>query len=556
MGVLDRFYDNVAAKIATKMEVNKPIVKEDINSQSELEALAKNIADGGVKAWEIPRQFNTKTGRVQKHDSSVTFRQLRQLSVNYPIARSCIHYLKTKIVALDWAIVSTDEEDTSDNSKEIERITEFFKRPEGHKSKLKGFLKKVLEDAIVLDAVALYRQQTFGKELLNLWPVDAATIQLQLTEEGITPEPPDIAYKQVIFGQTVAKLTTDELIYEVSNPRSNSPYGLAPLESLIIQATSALKGSMYNLGFLTDGNVPEGFIELPEDVAKSPDRAKEWLAFFDNQIAGDPKQQRRLKLLPAGSKYVPSKKPDDMSFERFEKWLLQQTCSIFGVPPQDIGFTFDINRATGEVQQSMGQERGMRPWANFLKEILDDVIQVDLGAPGLQWNWLNLDPTDLKEEAEVAKTEINIGTKSINEYRKEQGRERVDGGDEPFILTSGGPVLVKDIEKADQNLQDINSQTAAPEEESPADNFEREKSELKKWKKKAIKRFKAGQDITKFESDILDTETVKTIKEFLKLAVKDEGEIREVFDGHINKQDKIFKGLLALHDDLTEVTGE
>ncbi|GAJ20004.1 unnamed protein product, partial [marine sediment metagenome] len=56
----------------------------------------------------------------------------------------------------------------------------------------------------------------------------------------------------------------------------------------------------FNLSYLTEGNVPEGFVKLPRDIASSRDQLKEWQDAWDAMLAGDPRFQRKLKFLPEG----------------------------------------------------------------------------------------------------------------------------------------------------------------------------------------------------------------------------------------------------------------
>jgi hypothetical protein len=271
-----------------------------------------------------------------------------------------------------------------------------------------------------------------------LIPVDPTTIVLRVTETGGTPTPPDTAYAQFIAGKKIAEFNTDELLYECMRSRSYNPYGLAPIESLIIQVESALRGSLYNLDYFRENNIPEGFITLPEEQANTLDQTKEWQLWFDQLLAGNSRTVHRLKILPGGSEYTAAKKPEDMSFERFEKWLLTVTCAVFDVPPRDIGITDTVNKASDETQENLSKEKGLIPLASFIKEIMDDIISVQLGFDALELAWTNLNPTDHKEEAEIAEREIKMGATSVDEYRIKNGLEPI--GLDHYIIVGGGRV--------------------------------------------------------------------------------------------------------------------
>src|SRR3990167_6096172 len=227
----------------------------------------------------------------------------------------------------------------------------------GHKTRLRELLTIIVDDTLTIDAVTFEISRLRGGKFQNLVPVDPTTIALKVTETGATPEPPDPAYVQIIGGRNIAEFTTDEMIYEAMGNRSYSPYGFAPLESLILQAEAALRGTLYNLNYFRENNVPEGFITLPTEVAQNKVQVEEWQMWFDSIVAGDQRMTHRLKILPGGAEYIAAKKPEDMAFEKFELWLLQQTCAVFDVPPQDIGITYQVNKSTAESQSSLSLER-------------------------------------------------------------------------------------------------------------------------------------------------------------------------------------------------------
>lgn len=473
--------------------------------------------------------LNSKSGSnvKDKPEGSIGSHVLRSFSVNYPIARACIDYTKGKISQLDWDIVNANEE--GDDVKGAEDIKAFFDTPMGVGSSLNEMLEFLTEDNLVLGAIAVEKMQTKGGGLLELLPVDVGTIKLRLNEQGRSPKPPEIAYEQWVSGTKTAELTADEMIFKVRNLRTNTPFGLSPLESLIIQVQSALAGSLYNFKFFTDSNQVEGFVGLPEDLTN--DQVKEFQEYFDAMVAGDPRFQRRLKFMPHGFEYIPTKKPEDMSFQRFELWLLQQTCAVFGVPPQDIGFTFETNKATAEVQSDKGQERVRRPIAMWFEGIFTNIIQIDLGRPDLKFSFINVDPTDRKVESEIDEIRIRSGIQSVDEVRRREGLEEI--GLEHYVMTSGGPVLVEDIINR-KNVPVASAEgSKKPVVESVAAGVDLELEEVKQWKKCAVNDFKAGKPFRAFNHVHIQDEVVEDIKKQLG-DVSDRDGINSVFSIYLN----------------------
>jgi len=554
--LLDRIITRVGGSTIKKIVDEK--VKEEVSKANAVDIMRFSPSSYGLQRTTNEKPFSLGVGN----------KTLREFADFYPIARACVEYRKTQITHLDWAITPVEiTDETVQDKKNIEnskKLKQLFKYPTGKKdSSFTNWIKQILEDLLVIDAVAIYRKKNRRGDIIGYLPVDGATIVLKLENDGTTPEPPAIAYIQKINGQEVAELTTEDLIYAMMNPRTHSAYGLAPLESLIITVTTALKLQAYSLGFLTEGNIPEGFVTLPRDIASSRDQLKEWQEAWDAMLSGDPRFQRKLKFLPEGMKYQPARQTADMTFERFEKWLLQTTCSAFGLHPSAIGFNFDVNRSSAQSLWEAGRERGLFPTALFLKEIMDRMVQDDLGHPELQFTWTNIDPTNKVDEAKVVTSLINAGLMAVDEWRLGEGLKPI-GIKDPFIMTPVGPMFLKDLaaqsaagqqpiapykpptqmKPSDTNRLPIPSQARA----SQGDYIQ----EIRKWKKVALNDFKNKKPIRDFETDIIDKRTCDLIKSELT-KVKDKEEIRGVFRPFIEKKHLTNNALLSLYDGIDDI---
>lgn len=490
-----------------------------------------------TKQWDFPPGFNLHPSSKSKPkpEGAITYSTLRNFSVHYPVARACIDYLKTKITKLDWAITPIDEEDDIDkNDGRVMALEEFFKHPMGQRSNFRDYIDAILEDYLVIGSFASEKAKTRGGMFLGeLKLVDSATIRIVVDETGRIPEPPDTAYIQVIRGQKVADLTQDELLFVNRNTRTNTVFGLSPIESIIIQADSAIKSSLYNRSWFSDGNLPEGFGELPEDWSQK--QIKEFQTYFDSILSGNPKMQRRIKMVPKGFKYSPIKKPDDIGYEKQELWLLQQTCSVFGVPPQDIGYTYQVNKATGEVQSEKGQERGMRPLVDMLQQVFSDLIQNDFAYPDLEFTFTDVDPSDKKAEAEIDKIRLESGVISGDEVRAREGLEPI--GLKHYV--NGSVTFIDDLGK----------QTEKKPEVEDEDREKHQLNDLHKWRSSSLTSLKRGKSFKKFESKYLDKWMVDEIYPKL-LVCKNKDQVKLVFDPYLNGKIQTVKKLSGLLNEI------
>lgn len=570
-------------------KVISPVVKKSIEELEENNKLSKRLTANSLPIDPYPDGAGSIANKVTRKifPSGVSYQTLRDFSLLYPILRSCINYRKRQIAQLAWDIapreVIKDKKKKESLKKEAKIVRSFLKHPTGDETMSFGiFVNKIIEDLMVLDAVSIYRRLNRKGDLYGYLPIDSTTIKLRLNKDGTVPAAPQKAYVQVIDGKVTAKLSTDELIYKLMNPRTNTPYGLSPVESLIITVTTALKLSSYNLAYLTEGNVPEGFVELPAEVADSPEQMQLWQQKWDAMFSGDPKFQRKIKFLPEGMKWHPIRKPDDMAFDRFEKWLLLNTCSVMEVPPQAIGFQFDRGKGATEAEWEIGKERGLFPTANFLKEVFDRMIQEDLEQDDLEFVWTNINPTNKKEEADVFSKLVGYGAVSVDEWRIAEGYEPI--GMSHYITTPTGPVFVKDLIDMSEQGTPILPQSYLPQDGQtpppkgnkpgapkdspvpPKDNNsvsnkikkiadEDIVDELKKWKRAAKNDFKKSREFRLFDTDIIESRTKRLIKDGLR-DIKKKEQLDELFDPFINQENSMLKSVLKLYDDVKDVVDE
>lgn len=505
--------------------------------------LSKAVTEEVLKAqkmdpvkWNVPSGWNQYTGKnKKKNEVNVDYSVLRTFSVNYPVARACIDYIINRITELDWDVTTLDSEDVEANEQLIEAAKQFIQRPYGigRRQKIKDLTKEALEDLLVLDAVALYLEKTRGGDLLSVIPIDASTIKLRVDQLGRTPQPPEVAYQQVIDGKVVAEMTTQEMLYTVRKRRTNSPYGLSPLESLILQVEAALRGEKFNTDYFKEGNDPEGFYTLTADY--TPDQLKELQNSFDSMMSGESPMRRRVKFMPPGA-YTPTKRPEDMAFERFEMWLMQQTCAVFGVPPQEIGFTHDVNRSTSESQQDTVLMRAIKPIASFIADVYTDILQAELGMENLKFMWIDLDPTDAEREAKIDKMYIEAGVYSVDEVRQRLGKDPI--GLSHYLVTRFGPQLVKDI---------LNPPT---QQQMETDDIT---TEIRRWRKCVMNDLQKGQGLRRFESNVIPDDIRVEVESGLRY-VKSKQDAALLFEPFLSREIHAVRKILALTRELDEIT--
>lgn len=524
--------------------------------------------------------IQTGTGK-SKPGSAVDFKTLRMFAVQYDVARACVNRRKRELNGLEWAIVSEDPSKKVDENLAAD-LQQQFKHLGGYRVRFREMMDLMVEDLLVLDALSIYKRPTVGGELHSLQVVDAATIKLRVDDIGGTPEPPEVAYKQVIRGEVIAEFTADEMYYEMMNPRTETPYGLSPLESMILGVSTALKSELYNMNMLTEGNIPEGLYSV--DANWSSDQIKQYQAIWDAALAGNAKALSRIRFVPPGE-YKPTVKPEDMRYHELQTWLMKKCCMLFEIPPQSLGFTETVNKSTGDVQHTIGQEAGLEPLAHFFEEIFTDVVQIDLGHPELRFKFLGLGGNDEKIAAETNQILIQSGQRTPNEARKKDGLDPIkDPLADMLMVTSGTPTFLNSELQASAAQAKADAATAAasaaatPDANAggndngqaddagtkPADTTQDGTnkvadrhvtlvSELRTFRKYALARIKDGKQLRNFSSTVLPANVVGEINTRLQKA-QDMDEARGIFREYMADYQVDFLSAVAdLKRDLSKV---
>ena len=167
------------------MAVKKSAPKKKVFKKTPVKKTAASAAKPKIVKAETPAPAQQSTGKVSvfdvpplqtlgypfsgtnrsKYAAVIDFDSLRTFSVMYDVARACINHRKRQISNLDWAVIPKDPKaDPEKYRATIDALTAFFEKPT-HGMEFKTFLDRMLEDLLVLDAVVLWKDRTYGGQL-------------------------------------------------------------------------------------------------------------------------------------------------------------------------------------------------------------------------------------------------------------------------------------------------------------------------------------------------------------------------------------------------------
>lgn len=310
----------------------------------------------------------------------IPFTTIKQIWDSYDVAQICTRHLINDVRSLDysWEPLPGVKEDVSEDIKKAE---EFFDSPD-KRQPFRAWLAEYLQDVIKYDAGALYVRQNMAGEPLALEVVSGSTIIPLVDFFGRRPEDEtdteDIegmfdgnvvpAYVQIIEGLPWDWLAADDLIYQPWNPEPESQYGRAPLEAVLLSANTDIRFQWHFLQYFTEGTIPAGFMEAPPDQS-DPAQIAHWQEVWDAVMQGDQSKKTQIRWVPSGSKFDAYK--DEKFDSEFPLYLMRRTCAAHGITPNDLGFTENVNKSSGDTQIDVQFRVGTAPLLRHSEDVIN-----------------------------------------------------------------------------------------------------------------------------------------------------------------------------------------
>lgn len=437
------------------------------------------------RRWEYPVSWNLQTTTTR----SVPWSMLRDSADQVSIMRSCIEVNKAALTGLEWSFgidsararhlahrtgvskqtVTSDLQDKY--ADQIEKLHTWWSKPD----KINGWnfaewLGALMEDQLVLDAVALYPHLQMNGDLHSLELLDSTTIKPLLDYRGATPQPPLAAYQQILFGfprgeyeaspndevdahfisAVYGKIeginaNTDTLIYKVKNRRSRGPYGFSNVEQALTDVDLWLKRFDWLRSEYTAGVAPEMLVAVEANM--TPEQLREYESVFNDDLSGQNAERHRARFLPAGFTATYPQGHDSKFTSEFDLHLIRLICAAFDVMPTSLGFVPNSNSGmAGSTLQEGEQEtqltRATKPTAAWLTDMINEVSTHYLKMPPeVTFQFHGLDDEDEQREATLLTGYISSALQTLNEGRDQLNLPRYTfpEADEPFLATPTGP---------------------------------------------------------------------------------------------------------------------
>jgi len=488
--------------------------------------------------YQVAQNINVTETRL------VPFKTLRASADQIDILRRCIEVIKNKVTGLDWDIVlGTDASEkiaaTSGGdhvramakarekyTDEINRMRSFWENPDrANGLTFADWLMIALEEILVIDAWAVWPQRSVGGDLYGLQILDGSTIKPLLDDRGMRPMPPNAAFQQILYGFPRAEFTandddpsadgeftSDDLQYMVRNRRTTSVYGFSPTERALPLADIYLRRQQWIRAEYTDGVLPELMFTTDENWGTNPDLLRAYENIFNDDLAGQTQQRKRLRLLPAGMTPIQFEGYGEKFKDTLDDYLITSICGHFGVQPAEIGFApkGGLGGAGFEEGRAESAEAiGTQPLVNWISKMLTNISYTYLGMPReLEFKLMTSKRLDNETNARKNQIEVTSGGKTINERRSELGLPLLDTpqADMPILQSGANTFLF-----SPDGIIDATTASNAPALEGPNATPIAPVTEVGE---------KPQEEPGILEEEEIDNETKAEVKAFMKWANK------------------------------------
>ena len=430
-----------------------------------------------------PRLFEAPTS-ANLNINNAPFVPWRTLSdaADIPLFRKCIKRRKSvcglgytvtvdpEAVAREAALSGQHEKDVESALRkqyttDIARCTDWLQEPDRKNGYDWGaWTKQLMENRLVYDATVVYPKFTFGGDLFALEVIDGSTIKPLLDEEGGRPLPPAPFAQQILWGfprgefvadtvdvngQTMVPggMTTDQLLYERTEIRPKTPYGMSDTEIALLDGIMWMRRMDWLLKEYTHG-VTGSILETDVGISWDVPQWEDWVVALNEKLSGDTGKRLEWSLLPPGTKAVLPPEVAERYKPDMDLFLVKLIAGDFGLPASEVGFT-EAGALGGdflEGEQDILERNVRRPDGNWIAKIATRLAVRQLGMPSvLKVQVLGLESEDEAAADAVAQEQVSNGRMVLNEDRARRGKApyQFAEADMPMLMTPRGIVFLE-----------------------------------------------------------------------------------------------------------------
>lgn len=434
----------------------------------------------------IMAAFNALTGKVQPQGKgqpnpffyaspisgapaqkfSIDPLKLRQFSETV-ICRRAIDYIRNQVAKLEWDIKpQKGKKFTAQQKKQIEIAKNVFNNPNGDDN-WSTWIGSMIEDMLVLGmGTSEIKKIDNADQPFLFYPIDAGSVQFYLAWNGSPNEP---RYAQVDYKGHYIDFKPGEMIVMKHNPRSSTPFGLAPVEVAFQQVTYFIDAQAYS-GKTASNAVPRKLLFMGSEITN--DQLREFRMYFRDEIEG-----RSHMPIVGGTDDVKTlelgQDGDQSLFLQWQSFLVALIANAFNLDIMKFNAIIGINRSTGDTLDDASDEGAIIPMCNQIEHYMNQVLGLFELQDVAEFKFrLTSSYTDRKSLAVIHQIYATQDVMTIDEMRAEAGLDplpvdpKTGKGKGIYTLSEyraiyGGQVTLTDAVGVDQDTGTTNPNSVA-----------------------------------------------------------------------------------------------
>lgn len=395
----------------------------------------------GVASPQLSQDYGTWAGSLQKTtDGVVNARLLRDWADSNEWTRAAINVRRQQIGRANIAVVPFNERKPYNRSL-IKQVQLLLDQPNEYRQNYSELMSAVIDDVLVIDRGVILKDMTVDRKPVHLYNEDGACIRIYPGWSG-NPDEPRYLYESA-SGNRRVPLRNDEAIVIMANPATYR-FGLSPVQVLRNTIQADLEATQQARRIVRD-KPPPHLIQIPGATQAQLDAIK---MKYETDIAGNNEIFWLAGQNPAHvSKLVFSAK--DNQWLEWQVYLARKIAVVFQISPQQLGITFDINKATASSQQEIFEDTGLIPLLLLIEEYFNTELLADFAPkyPDGRANMMALNLRILFPEVTEADRQMHaeravklatsglagLPSMTLNQVLSMFGEEPVEGGNTFYL---------------------------------------------------------------------------------------------------------------------------
>jgi HK97 family phage portal protein len=333
------------------------------------------------------------------------------------VIRHAIDLIRNQVSKLDWDIQPLPgKKFTAAQMKQVEIAKNVFRRPNVDDNFM-TFTGQMIEDMLCIGSGTFEIKKWDGNtdNPYLLYPVDASSIQIYLDWNG---SPTSKRYAQEDLQGRQIDFTPQEMMMMKFTPRTNTPFGIGPVESAY-QIIQYLLDAQAYAGKTASSSTPKKLLYMGAEVTDT--QLKEFRLYWQDSVEG-----RSNQPIIGGTDKVESIElgaADDQSlYLQWQATLVSIVANAFGLDAMKFGAFLTMSRSSGETLDSMSDEASIRPMAHSLEHYYTQLLEL-FGLGGVaEFKFMFITSMDDKKSmSAVHQIYLNADVYTINEVRAEIG---------------------------------------------------------------------------------------------------------------------------------------